>query len=398
MAMSTALSRVSPGERERVWSAYNEFISSNPQTQAVAAAPTTTASPMGGRGASRPKKEFVMVPVLYATDREPIKGLTLDQWREQFRAKGSQVAYFSDEHDNTRIHYGYCTVSVPEAVHRAGDLERPPWYRKENLVYDITLRRLIPLKPGQMKERIAQLASRSADNDAFVFIHGYNVAFNDAVMRTAQISYDFAFRGAPILFSWPSSGALRDYARDGESIDLAVDSLHHFLDDIVLKTGAKKIHLVAHSMGNRLLLRTLKKFSDQGRSALFGEIIFAAADVPKREFTAADPRKIAALGRRVTIYASSKDHALVASARFNNSDRLGESGAKLFLADGIDSIDASEVDTDMLHHSYFANARPVILDLARLLALGVAPNVKPRELKPDTRGDLRFWLVGRPAK
>jgi esterase/lipase superfamily enzyme len=309
--------------------------------------------------------------------------------------KGSTVAYFGDEHDTTGIHYGYCTVSVPAAVHQEGALERPPWYRKENLAYDFTLRRLIPLDAQQMKDRIAQLASRSAENDAFVFIHGYNVAFNDAVMRTAQIAYDFGFRGAPMLFSWPSSGALQNYPRDGESVNLAVNALYRFFDDIVLKAGTKKVHLLAHSMGNRLLLRTLQKFSDEGRGALFGEIIFAAPDVPQVEFSSVGPGKIAALGQRVTLYASSKDNALMASAKFNDRPRLGESGAKLFLADGIDSIDASEVDTDMLHHSYFANAKPVMLDLARLLVKGVGPNADPRNLKAGLRDGLRFWLVGK---
>ena len=44
------------------------------------------------------------------------------------------------------------------------------------------------------------MVSRSPRKDAFVFIHGFNVAFEDAVMRTAQIAYDLGFDGAPILY------------------------------------------------------------------------------------------------------------------------------------------------------------------------------------------------------
>ena len=39
-----------------------------------------------------------------------------------------------------------------------------------------------------------------------VFVHGFNVNFEDAVYRTAQITYDLQFDGAPFLFSWPTSG------------------------------------------------------------------------------------------------------------------------------------------------------------------------------------------------
>lgn len=401
-AHQVALSRA-PNQAARINALLNQFFKDNPRLAATASVGSagpggsarTSTSSSGGGGNN--KKEFVVVPVLYGTDRAPIKGLSLPQWREQVRAKGSKVAYYGDEHDLSRgINCGWCFVSVPVRVHEEGNVERPPMFEKESLASDFTLRGLIPLEGVEMKARILELARRSKEkNDAFVFIHGYNVAFNDAVMRTAQIAYDFGFAGAPILFSWPSSGGYSDYMRDGESVHLAVDSLYRFLDEIVLKSGAKKVHLIAHSMGNRLLVRALKKFSEQGRSGLFGEIVLAAPDVPQIEFSIAGPERIAALGERVTLYASSKDKALMSSAKFNKRSRLGESGEKLFLAPGIDSIDASEVDTDMLHHSYFANAGPVVLDLARLLVAGVGPNASPRNLRSEPRDGSLFWRVGK---
>ncbi|SIT51767.1 conserved hypothetical protein [Paraburkholderia piptadeniae] len=33
-----------------------------------------------------------------------------------------------------------------------------------------------------------------------LFIHGYNVSFEDAAMRTAQMAYDLDFAGAPVFF------------------------------------------------------------------------------------------------------------------------------------------------------------------------------------------------------
>ena len=53
-------------------------------------------------------------------------------------------------------------------------------------------------------------------DSVIVYIHGYNVTFNSAVKRTAQMAYDFEYTGVPILFSWPSNAALLDYASDRE--------------------------------------------------------------------------------------------------------------------------------------------------------------------------------------
>ena len=47
------------------------------------------------------------------------------------------------------------------------------------------------------------------------------------------------------------------YSTDRKSADAAVDKLVAFLDEVEAATGAKQIHIVAHSMGNRVLLPAL---------------------------------------------------------------------------------------------------------------------------------------------
>ena len=87
--------------------------------------------------------------------------------------------------------------------------------------------------------------------EALVFIHGYNVSFENAVKRTAQIAYDLQFPGAPVCYSWPSRGGLADYTRDENQAEWTVVHLHTFLQELVQQSGAKSVHLIAHSMGNR---------------------------------------------------------------------------------------------------------------------------------------------------
>jgi esterase/lipase superfamily enzyme len=52
---------------------------------------------------------------------------------------------------------------------------------------------------GEMRKQVA--LSNRYKGQAFVFVHGYNVAFDDAIFRTAQIAHDIAFDGPAVLFS-----------------------------------------------------------------------------------------------------------------------------------------------------------------------------------------------------
>lgn len=99
------------------------------------------------------------------------------------------------------------------------------------------------------EEEWKSLIANSSLSEAFVFVHGFNVAFRDALYRVAQITWDLQYKGVPVLFSWPSRGQILDYGYDRES---ALGARGAFIS--VLKTlrssGINRIHLLAHSMGN----------------------------------------------------------------------------------------------------------------------------------------------------
>ena len=54
--------------------------------------------------------------------------------------------------------------------------------------------------------------------EVFVFVHGYNVTFEGAAQRTAQIAYDLKFSGAPIFYSWPSQARTLEYTVDDQPL------------------------------------------------------------------------------------------------------------------------------------------------------------------------------------
>ena len=89
------------------------------------------------------------------------------------------------------------------------------------------------------------------------------------------------------------------------------------------------------------------------------------------------------LGKRLTLYASSRDKAILASKRFlYKLRRAGEGGKNLVVLNGLDSIDASLVDTDFLAHSYIADSGRLLGDLHALVNANAPPprfGIAPRK-------------------
>ena len=100
---------------------------------------------------------------------------------------------------------------------------------------------------------------------------------------------------------------------------------------------------------------------------------FAAPDIDAGVFH----QRLSRLNRhahRVTLYASSADKALAASRSFHDFTRAGESGLSLIVASGLDTIDASTVETDFLGHSYFGSSDTVLRDLFDLVRYNASPD------------------------
>ncbi len=330
-----------------------------------------------------------MVPVYYATDRKPVRPLAV--WKENLREKGSDYVYYGSDYDPDKLELGVCPVSIPRK-HQTGIVERPKWYEfNESLERHFTIVTLTPLSPEQFIGKIDTELSKANRQDAFVFIHGFNVTFSAAVMRTAQLTYDWGFEGVPILYSWASDGTLSGYDKDQDTINLTQTHLKHFLREVVAKTKATRVHLIAHSMGNRALTEVLKGFVSDTNQPLFQQVILAAPDVNRVGFLQDIAPLIPAVAKRITLYASSEDKALIASQAKSQYPRAGEGGPNLVVCAGIETVDASGIDTDFLGHSYMSEARAVITDLAAILCQGLT--AEERKLSRLRKDDLDYWKI-----
>lgn len=126
-------------------------------------------------------------------------------------------------------------------------------------------------------------------------------------------------------------------------------------------------------MGNRGLTKAIVSLISEKPElkSKIKEIILAApdidADVFKRDIA---PQMVSKIQKPITLYVSSDDMALQASRQVHGSSRAGDSGKSIVLVKGIETIDASGIDTSLLSHSYFAETTSIIADIFDLIKTG----------------------------
>ena len=148
---------------------------------------------------------------------------------------------------------GIAEVSVPD-LHERGVVERPSLLKfevREDQTKHIVLTEAIELLDEDFNLKISNAVATAPAHDLLVFIHGYNVSFENALLRTAQLAVDLPFEGVPVCYSWPSQATLTGYPIDANNADWTVPHLKDFLLELATETGADSINVIAHSMGNR---------------------------------------------------------------------------------------------------------------------------------------------------
>lgn len=112
--------------------------------------------------------------------------------------------------DRGVLELGFCDVTIPPG-HVPGEMERPSIFRfelSEDAGKHVVIRTVERMEEAAFHRALRERVAQSAEREAFVFIHGYNVTFESAARRTAQLAFDLGFDGAPIFYSWPSQGGL----------------------------------------------------------------------------------------------------------------------------------------------------------------------------------------------
>lgn len=320
---------------------------------------------------------------------------------------------------SSQLAVGLVDVRAPYLERKPGTSATPARLAIPGTSMAVELQSVDPLRHFEMRSAInttrqeALFNAREAltraevyKDTAIIFVHGFQTRFDEASLWFAQIMEDIGFDGAAFLFSWPSKGELSSSAYNAD-IDRARNSrkaLIQFFDDVVQPLGAKRIHIVAHSMGNLVLLTALRDMRQRqlGRDGMratpiFDQLILAAPDVERGEFLDLW-QECKGIARSATLYAASTDFAMMMSRkhRGNDSPRAGDVPAELgpVVAEGLESIDVSALARDFfsLNHASFAEKPQLLDDVRTVLHSGhlAAERAKPSNMTRHAQG---YWQM-----
>ena len=366
-----ALEAATPATREQACDALLEVFETYPAAlDRLLLAYGARAEPVRrGGAAARPRvsgavphTRYLEIPVFYATDRAPA-------------VEPGQPPFFTGDRSNpAALRFGIVNVSVPDD-HRKGTLDKPRWwklqFRQDPEKFVLALG-AVALERAEFVARARELVSTGVLPEALVFVHGYTVGFVDAARRAAQIAYDLQFEGLPMLYSWASEGTAVRYGVDRGNAQFSPPRFQQFLALALGELSASWVHAIAHSMGNEVLVNALRDFDAAALpegAARLDQIIFAAPDIDAQTFRDL-AAKFTTRAKRFTLYASSRDMALLASQAIHKYPRAGQAGEGLVVVDGVETIDASELDTGLMSHSYIGDHTSILSDIFYLLRRG----------------------------
>ncbi len=310
---------------------------------------------------------------------------------------GCSNQYFSVESDTTikesQYRLGICKTNVPKH-HTTGDIKFSADPRSDShRFYKIINSR------GINEESFFNFLKESK-RIPLIFVHGFNVKHDEAVLRASQLGYDLKYQGPVIVFSWPSGpeeGFLnesllnRTYEFNKKNAKYSVAAFRNFLFKFINREIP--VNILVHSMGHQVVLPAIYDLSKSSKvsinpvSKAINELILNAPDYEVSNFSL-QQESIQKLTKRITLYCSYNDKAIAASNSFNKNARLG--GCANF--ENVDSINVSEIDNSTfgLGHSYYSS-RSVISDVFQVL-IGIEADKRLFIIKSEPNSTEKFYL------
>lgn len=306
-----------------------------------------------------------VVEFLFASTRQQITG-----------SPGQNISF---DGERAALTFGAASVRIPDD-HKIGQIELPSSWKLFGLTWSTTpdehlhfiVKRVVPLS----EDVFAQVIKAKNARSALVFVHGFNTSFEDALYRNAQIVWDLQYSGVSVLFTWASRGEAVDYLYDQGSAYLARDAFIALLKKLKNDYGIEEINVLAHSMGNLVVLDALSNYAQTANPVQIARLVMAAPDVDGDQFKVLAPSAKAIVGG-MTLYASSADRAMTLSRTLaGGKPRAGDvpAGGPIILPN-IDTIDVTAIGNDIfgLNHNVFASSRDVLEDISAMLKTGLPP-------------------------
>ncbi|MBE4947838.1 alpha/beta hydrolase [Chryseobacterium culicis] len=222
-------------------------------------------------------------------------------------------------------------------------------------------------------ELYKNMSATKERSDVLIFIHGYLYDFDDELKAILDLKKIFIDNPASpvehILFiSWPASGSIMPLSyfddkassiNSGSSLMRMFYFYTQFLKDIFsnrdLKPCNQRIHIMAHSLGNRVLQSMLYSLKKENILRVIDQVLLLNADVSYKVFEDSEDsyNKLPLLANRISIYLNRQDAVLGISQFTKNilTPRLGKNGPGNIeqYKDIVSIIDCTFVKDDLLN-------------------------------------------------
>lgn len=274
------------------------------------------------------------------------------------------------------VRAGHLSVSVPTS-HRMGRMERPAKVEDDSdPQHHFSILSMTPLSQNRLVDEIEKDLARSAHKEIVIFVHGTNNTFQNAVLRTAQLSHDCDFDGVPICFAWPSIGKLdiNSYHTDQALAMASVAELQQLLELLEVRFPSARRQVIAHSLGCRMMMTLALAMNERATNEkpLIDQLVFAAPDIDQNVFDSVGLEATRSLCRRLTIYVTPRDAALqISTSQNGDRRRVGACLDKYSDEPRVRVVDVTSLLTARnalsLNHMYFVENPAVMGHLRSLL-------------------------------
>ncbi|MFO1389238.1 alpha/beta hydrolase [Cellvibrio sp.] len=285
-------------------------------------------------------------------------------------------------------HFGACKINVPKN-HSTGLIA----FTKDNRQSSHEFFKILNAKSLTEASTFEYL--KKSERYPLVFVHGFNLRYEDAVLRASQIAFDLKYQGPIVLFSWPAGAGdgfldnqmiTRTYDSNFKNAKNSIGAFKAFLNQV--RANNLKINLVVHSMGHQIVLPALKDFALLNpNSKVINELILNAPDYEANEFiNIADSVK--QISKRITVYCSYNDRAMTVSEIYNKNPRFGACA----FSENIDSVNVSLIDAPSLGlgHGYYSS-RAILADVFQVL-LGIDAEKRLFMRKSEPNSTEKYFL------
>lgn len=173
----------------------------------------------------------------------------------------------------------------------------------------------------------------SCSKTLYIYVSGFKVCFDDPVLLSRSFWHYMGYDGVFIAYCWPAtSGRMSAYAHDLETANYCGRNFRLLLEFLARETDADQIHIIGHSAGSRIVCNVLRdlrlKYHQDDADVLrqklkLGRVVLLGADFDRMILRSYYRDNVLDIVRKVTIYVSRYDKALVFSRLFFGTTRVG---------------------------------------------------------------------------